>query len=396
MAHPDITVVGGGIVGLASALACQDMGAKVLVLEQEDRLGQHQTGRNSGVIHAGVYYAPHSLKAAFCREGSQAMRGFCDEHGIAHETCGKLIVATEPNELPAMETLFTRASANNIRITRLSADDAHRMEPNIRAIGALFLPDTGIVDFGRVAEKMAALIVARGGKIRTATRVTGGHETATGVVLTTSAGEISSSRAVFCAGLWADRLARRFGAIPQSGPFRIIPFRGEYFRIINQPADLVRHLIYPVPDPRRPFLGVHLTRKMDGGFTVGPNAVLAMARAGYAKTAISPRDLSDALLWPGFWRMLAHNAVPAISELSASVLRRLYLRKVRRYCDRIALADLTPYRPGIRAQAVGADGRLIDDFLFAQTPHTLHVCNAPSPAATSALPIGRHIAARIM
>ncbi|MFD1881523.1 L-2-hydroxyglutarate oxidase [Paracoccus pacificus] len=392
--YPDLVIVGGGIVGLATGLAAQSRwpGARILILEQEERVGLHQTGRNSGVIHAGVYYAPGSLKAQFCRIGAADMRAFCDANGIPHQTCGKLIVATEPGELPRMRALLERARANGIRIEEIAAEDARRMEPNIRSIGALLSPDTGIVDFGVVAARMAQIFTAAGGTIRTGARVTGGRETGAQVELDLGSERIRAGRAVFCAGLWADRLARAFGA-PE--PFRIIPFRGEYFRIRNQPADLVSHLIYPVPDPERPFLGVHLTRKMDGGFTVGPNAVLAGARDGYSRLRVSPRDMAEAVTYPGFWRMLARNAGPAMGELAGSVSKRLYLRKVQRYCPRVGLTDLTPYRAGIRAQAVAPDGRLIDDFLFARTPRTLHVCNAPSPAATSSLPIGRYIVSKL-
>ncbi|MDO5630266.1 MAG: L-2-hydroxyglutarate oxidase [Paracoccus sp. (in: a-proteobacteria)] len=392
--HPDLVVVGGGILGLATAFEAQqrDPAARVLVLEQEHQLASHQTGRNSGVIHAGVYYPAGSLKARFCREGAEATRAFCDAEDIRHDTCGKLIVATTETEIPRMQALLERARANGIDIAPVSGDEARRLEPNIQVTAALISPATGITDFGAIARRMAERIVQAGGVIRSGVTVTGGTETAQDVRLTTSDGPLTAGRVVFCCGLWADRMARQFGACPETAPdFRIIPFRGEYFRILNQPPDLVRHLIYPVPDPERPFLGVHLTRKLDGGFTVGPNAVLVGARDGYSKIRLSPRDLTDALAFSGFWRMLWRNAGPAASELAGSLSRRLYLQKVRRYCPQIRLADLTPYRPGIRAQAVAADGRLIDDFLFARTPRTLHVCNAPSPAATSAFPIAAHI-----
>ncbi|HEX9858025.1 MAG TPA: L-2-hydroxyglutarate oxidase [Paracoccaceae bacterium] len=395
MTTADFAIVGGGIVGLATALRLQSLhpGAKVLLLEKENAVARHQTGHNSGVIHAGVYYAPGSLKARFCREGVAAMRGFCDEHGIAHQTCGKLIVATDATEAERLGALETRARANGILIERLSGEDARRLEPNISAVAALLSSTTGIVDFGTVAARMAALFEGRGGVIRLNAQVTGGAETTGGVTLHTDGGEVAAGKAVFCAGLHADRMARAFGAAPD---FRIIPFRGEYFAIRNQPPDLVRHLIYPVPDPARPFLGVHLTRKMAGGFTVGPNAVLAMAREGYAKTDVSLRDTAESLGYPGFWRLLARNFGPAIGEFSASALKSLYLRKVQKYCARITLGDLAPYKAGVRAQAVGRDGRLIDDFLFAQTRHSLHLCNAPSPAATSALPIAEHIVSALL
>jgi L-2-hydroxyglutarate oxidase len=391
----DLIIVGGGIVGLATAIEVQrrQPGARLLVLEKESAPALHQTGRNSGVIHAGVYYAPGSLKARFCREGAAATRAFCQEHGLAFEDCGKLIVATDPAELPRMEALFQRAKHNGIRIEALDADEARRREPNIAAVGALWSPDTGIVDFAAVARKMAEVFMARGGQIETGVMVHAGQENGAGLVLRTSMGPVAAAKAVFCAGLHADRMARAMGLDPD---FRIIPFRVEYFAIKNQPDDLVNCLIYPVPDPERPFLGVHLTRKMGGGFTVGPNAVLALSREGYTKTTLSLRDLAESLRWPGFWRMLGRNAGAAAGELAASASRRLYLRKVQRYCARIALRDLAPYRPGVRAQAVARDGRLIDDFLFLETPNTLHVCNAPSPAATSAIPIGAHIASRLL
>lgn len=391
----DFLIVGAGIVGLASGLELQRRmpRARIVVLEKENAPALHQTGRNSGVIHAGVYYAPGSLKARFCREGAAATRAFCDEHGIAHETCGKLIVATDEGELPRMQALFDRATANGIRISQMDAQEARKKAPNISTVGALWSPDTGIVDYAAVARKMAEIFTAKGGEVQTGVRVTGGVESASGVVLHSNRGDIGAAKAVFCVGLHADRMAQAMGLTPD---FRIIPFRGEYFAIKNQPADLVPCLIYPVPDPERPFLGVHLTRKMGGGFTVGPNAVLAMAREGYGKAQLSPRDLADSLLWPGFWPMLRRNARPALDEAIASASRRLYLRKVRRYCPRITLGDLAPYRPGVRAQAVARDGRLIDDFLFLDSAHCLHVCNAPSPAATSAIPIAAHIADRLL
>lgn len=390
METADFVVVGGGIVGLASALRLQERHpySRILLLEKEPAIARHQTGRNSGVIHAGVYYAPGSLKARFCREGAAATRAFCAEHAIPYEDCGKLIVATDEAELPRMAALETRARANDLTIERLSGDEARKWEPNIRSVAALWSPDTGIVDYGAVASQMAALFTGRGGEIRLDALVTGGHETAQGVTITTKTGSVSAGKAVLCGGLHADRLAMEFGLDPQ---FRIIPFRGEYFAIQNQPADLVRRLIYPVPDPERPFLGVHLTRKMGGGFTVGPNAVLAMKREGYAKSDISVGDLMQALAWPGFWRVVAKNFGPAMGEMAASVAKPLYLRKVRRYCDRISGRDLVPYKSGVRAQAVARDGKLIDDFLFLSGAHSLHVCNAPSPAATASLPIAAHI-----
>ena len=396
----DVIVVGGGIVGLATALEVQRrMGsrARILLLEKEDQLALHQTGRNSGVIHAGVYYAPGSLKARFCRAGVAATRAFCDDHAIPYQICGKLIVATDGNEVVRLRALQDRAEANGIPITALTGAEARALEPNIRAEAALLSPTTGIVDYAQVARRMAALFVERGGTIRTGVRVTGGGDVPGGVILRSPEGPMTAAKAVICAGLQADRLAQAFGARADGGTdFRIVPFRGDYFRLRHQPDNLVRHLIYPVPDPERPFLGVHLTRKMDGGFTVGPSAVLAGGRETYAKLGLAPRDLAGALAYPGFWRVVGRNFAPAMGELAGALVPRLYLNKVRRYCDRIAGRDLAPYRAGIRAQAVARDGRLIDDFLFAETANSLHVCNAPSPAATAAIPIAAHIADRLL
>ncbi|MDB6178405.1 L-2-hydroxyglutarate oxidase [Paracoccus sp. Z330] len=391
----DYLIVGGGIVGLAAGRSLQQAHprSRILLLEKEEAVARHQSGRNSGVIHAGVYYAPGSLKAQFCREGKQEMRRYCEEHGVRVEACGKLIVAVDEAETVRLQALEDRARANGIEIERLTRAEARQAEPNIKAEAALLSPSTCIVDFAEVARLMAREFEAAGGTIAFDHEVIGGSEQANGVTVLTTRDQFVAGKAIFCAGLQADRMAKTFGA---EIDFRIVPFRGEYFRVNNQPDDFVRHLIYPVPDPARPFLGVHLTRKMDGGFTVGPNAVLAMAREGYGKMDIRLRDLADSMSYRGFWRLVAANAGSAMSELSASALKRLYLRRVQRYCDHIRLQDLSRYRPGIRAQAVRPDGTLVDDFLFARTRHTLHVCNAPSPAATSSLPIGRHIAQSLL
>lgn len=390
----DFTVVGAGIVGLATARRLQEVhpGARIAVIEKEPDPALHQSGRNSGVIHAGVYYAPGSHKAHFCRMGVVATRAYCDEHGLPYEICGKLIVATDAAEAGRLQALHQRATANGIQIEALTGDEARKLEPHIRAEAALLSPTTGITDFAAIARHMAKMFVSDGGQLRLDEAVTGGAEAAGGVTLHTTKAEISAGKAVFCAGLGSDRMARAFGA---KIDFRVIPFRGEYFRIQNRPPDFVRHLIYPVPNPARPFLGVHLTRKMDGGFTVGPNAVLAGAREGYGRWDVNPRDLGESLAYPGFWRLVARNFAPAMGEVAASVSKRLYLARVRRYCADIGMKDLAPYKPGIRAQAVGRDGRMIDDFLFVDTDHTLHVCNAPSPAATSAIPIAAHIVTRL-
>lgn len=391
----DFAIIGGGIVGLATAseVLRRHPTARVVLVEKDPVVALHQTGRNSGVIHAGVYYAPNSLKARFCRQGAAATKAFCDTHYLPYETCGKLIVATEEVELARMDALFHRAVANGLTIERLDQDDARRQEPNIRSVGALWSPDTGIVDFAVVARKMADLFVADGGELLTGAQVIGGVENAHGVVLYVGKEEIAAAKAVFCCGLHSDRVARMMGLDPD---FRIIPFRGEYFRLVNQSDDLVRTLIYPVPDPERPFLGVHLTRKMEGGFTVGPNAVLAAKREGYRRSDVSLSDLTSTIAWPGFWAMLARNFRPAVDELRSSISQQHYLRKVQRYCPQIKPSDLAPYRSGVRAQAVSSKGKLIDDFHFLKGRHSLHVCNAPSPAATASLPIAAYIVDQLL
>lgn len=393
-ATADVAVIGAGIVGLATAVALQDRlpGAKIVVLDKEDAVARHQSGRNSGVIHAGVYYAPGSLKARFCRAGVARTEAFCAEHDIPFERCGKVIVATTPAEEVRMQALGARARQNGIEIEDIDADTLHKMEPHITGRTALFSPSTGIVDYGRITQVLAGLFQARGGDLRLGVSVVSGTETAASVRIETSDGALDVGRVVACAGVQSDRIIRAFGAEPG---YRVVPFRGEYFRLLNQPDDLVRHLIYPVPDPERPFLGVHLTRKLDGGFTVGPNAVLAFDREGY-DGGLSLRDTAQTFAYGGFWRMLAKNFAPAMSELSASALKRLYLKRVQTYCPRITLDDLGPYRPGIRAQAVAPDGRIIDDFLFVQTDRSLHVGNAPSPAATACFPIADHIVAQLL
>ncbi|MBV6632693.1 MAG: L-2-hydroxyglutarate oxidase [Alphaproteobacteria bacterium] len=390
----DILIIGAGIIGMATALELQARNpkTKITVLEKEAGPAAHQSGHNSGVIHAGVYYAPGSLKAQFCRAGVPATEAFCAEHGVAHERLGKLIVATNDAEVARMKKLGERARQNSIVIEDVDEAGIRQIEPHINGLAALYSPSTGIADYKRMTEVMAKLFTARGGEVRYGEQVRTGTETQSAVLVGTDKALIDADRVVVCAGLHSDRLIRAFGYKPG---YRVIPFRGEYFRLQNQPEDLVRHLIYPVPDPERPFLGVHITRKLDGGFTVGPNAVLAFKREGYRLADISARDMASTLSYGGFWRMLAQNASSAISELTASASRRLYLKQVRKYCSRIQLADLTHYPAGVRAQAVAPDGKIIDDFLFVESERCLHVGNAPSPAATSAIPIAEYIADRL-
>lgn len=390
----DILILGGGIIGMATALELQsrDSAAKITVLEKEAAPAVHQSGHNSGVIHAGVYYAPGSMKARFCRAGVHATEAFCTEHGVPFDKIGKLIVATSEAEMTRLSALGLRARSNGIEIQDVDEAALRRMEPHINGRAALFSPSTGITDYKQMTAVMADLFAQRGGRIRYGEQVVAGQETSSHVAVTTAKGEIQAGRVVTCAGLHSDRVIRAFAQDPG---YRVVPFRGEFFRLLNQPDDLVRHLIYPVPDPERPFLGVHLTRKIAGGFTVGPNAVLAFKREGYKLTDFSAKDLAETFGYAGFWRMLARNSGSAMSELTASMSKRAYLKRIHKYCSHIQLKDLAPYPAGVRAQAVAPDGTIIDDFLFVRSARCLHVGNAPSPAATAAFPIAEHIASAL-
>jgi L-2-hydroxyglutarate oxidase len=390
----DTIIIGGGILGLSTAMqlirAYPDK--KMLLVEKEDGPARHQTGHNSGVIHAGVYYTPGSLKARFCLEGNQATKAFCDEHDIAYDECGKLLVATDDLELQRMQALWERTEANGLERHWLTADELHEREPNITGVGGIFVPSSGIVNYAEVATAMGREFEAAGGEIRYSTSVTGLSERTNEVVVSTDQGDFSTRFMVSCSGLMADRVVRMLGIEPD---FTICPFRGEYYRLPAQHNQIVNHLIYPIPDPSMPFLGVHLTRMIDGSVTVGPNAVLAWKREGYRKTDISFSDTLAMFRHSGIRQVLKDNLRPGLIELKNSLYKKGYLEQVRKYCPSLMLADLEPYPAGVRAQAVSNDGKLIDDFLFVNTPRTVNVCNAPSPAATSAIPIGAHIVEKV-
>jgi L-2-hydroxyglutarate oxidase len=390
----DVAVIGGGIVALATAVALLEQfpGSGLVVLEKETGVGRHQTGHNSGVIHAGIYYAPGSLKARLCREGAEATKAFCADNGIPFETCGKLLVATTPAELERMADLQDRAGINGIACERLSAAELVEREPNVVGQGALFVPGTGIVDYRRVCEALRQQVVRLGGEVEVGAEVDRLAETAAAVEVGAGDRAWTAGQLVACAGLQADRVARLGGLDPE---FRIVPFRGEYHRLPDSKNDIVRSLIYPIPDPALPFLGIHLTRMIDGHVTVGPNAVLGLAREGYAKKAVNRHDIVDMVRFPGFWRVIRANLRSGAVEMRNSLWKRGYLEECRKYCPSLSVDDLLPYEAGIRAQAVHRDGSLEHDFLFAETDRMVHVCNAPSPAATSALPIGRTIAERV-
>jgi L-2-hydroxyglutarate oxidase len=388
-------VVGGGIVGLATAhalLECRP-DARLILLEKEPESARHQTGHNSGVIHAGVYYAPGSLKARLCREGNEATRRFCERHGVPFEVCGKLVVATSALEAERLTALRDRCRANRIDVEELTGGELREVEPHIRGVAALRVPSTGIVDYRKICAALARELTDRGATLRFGFEVRTIREERGGVTIASSGEAVRVGHLVACAGLQSDRLARVAGLKPAA---RIVPFRGEYFRLSPAKARLIEHLIYPVPDPRLPFLGVHLTRMIDGGITVGPNAVLGLARERYAHWGFDLRDAVDALAYPGLWRMLARHWRSAIAELAGSLSKSRYLEQCRKYCPQLTLDDLEPYPAGIRAQAMLADGTLVHDFLFAETARMVHVLNAPSPAATAALPIGRMVAAKVV
>lgn len=390
----DFIIIGGGIIGMSTAMqllrAYPDR--RMLLLEKESAPARHQTGHNSGVIHAGVYYTPGSLKAKFCLAGNRATKAFCTENGIRFDECGKLLVATNELEMQRMKALWERTAANGLEREWLSAEQLREREPNITGIGGIFVPSSGIVSYAEVTAAMAREFQMRGGEIRYGTEVIGLDERPTEMVVKTSAGEFCSRFMVSCSGLMADRVVRMLGLDPG---FSICPFRGEYYLLPAEHNRIVNHLIYPIPDPSMPFLGVHLTRMIDGTVTVGPNAVLALKREGYRKRDISLSDTFAMLTDPGILKVLKNNLRPGLVEMRNSLFKRGYLQEVRKYCPSIELKDLKPYPAGVRAQAVSREGKLIEDFLFRNTRRSVNVCNAPSPAATSAIPIGAYIIEQI-
>ncbi len=390
-----VAVIGGGIVGLATARALLAAGReRVIVLEAEPEVARHQSGRNSGVIHSGIYYEPNSLKARLCAEGRRELESFCDQRGIAYRRCGKLIVATEDSDLGALDDLQCRGQANGLTgVRRLGADEMREVEPHVRGASALLVPETGVVDFAAVTRELAVELEERGGELSTDRGVLGVVTQGDGVTVVTAGNPVHAEQLVNCAGLQSDRVARLCGLEPG---VRIIPFRGLYYLLKSESRRLVRSLIYPVPDPRLPFLGVHLTRTIDGKVMAGPNAVLALSRDGYERGSFSLRDTSAVLAYPGFWRMAARWWRTGVEEVRRSLSRADYAQSLRRLVPEIRTEDLEPLRGGIRAQAVDRQGRLVDDFHIEHGERTIHVLNAPSPAATAALAIGRAIAEMVI
>jgi L-2-hydroxyglutarate oxidase len=390
----DVIVVGGGIVGLATAMSLAEQhNQRVLVLEAEDRLAVHQTGHNSGVIHAGLYYKPGSLKAQLCRRGLDAMYRFCQEEAIAHRRCGKLVVATEASQLPRLEALVERGTANGVVFRRIGPEELREHEPEVAGIAGLWVEETGVVSYPQVAEVMARRIHERDGEVKTGHRVTGIRRQGNTIVVESSRGAFEAKRLVNCAGLQCDRITRMAGYDPG---VRIVPFRGEYYTLRPERAHMVRGLIYPVPDPALPFLGVHFTRGIDDVVEAGPNAVLALQREGYRWSNISPRDIADWMAFPGFWKMARVQWKNGVTEVRRSLSRARFLASLQTLLPNLTDADIAPGGSGVRAQAVDRSGKLLDDFSLQDGPGMLHVLNAPSPAATASLAIGSTLAERVM
>jgi L-2-hydroxyglutarate oxidase LhgO len=394
MQHSDLLIIGGGIVGLATAFRFLERfpARRVIVLEKEAALAQHQTGHNSGVLHSGIYYRPGSLKAQNCRAGKLAMEDFCRREGIPFEICGKVIVAVDDSELVRLEKILANGQANGVACQRIDAGRLHELEPHVAGVAAIHVPETGIVDFGLVANRLAQRISEQGGTIMTGAKAMAIRHSADEVAVQTTAGEFAARHVINCAGLFSDRVARLGGSTPSA---KIVPFRGEYYTLRPEAQHLVKTLIYPVPDPSFPFLGVHFTRRISGEVECGPNAVLAFAREGYRKWNVDPRDLAETLTYGGFWKLARRHWRAGAGEMWRSLSKRAFVRALQRLVPAIDTHHLDPAPAGVRAQAVDHDGCTVDDFLIENADHVTSVCNAPSPAATSSLNIGRLIVDQI-
>jgi (S)-2-hydroxyglutarate dehydrogenase len=387
----DVAIVGAGIIGLATGMKLVEAhpGISAVVLEKEDRIAAHQTGHNSGVIHSGIYYGSKSLKARLCVSGARELVAFCREHGVAHEICGKVIVATRAEELAALDELYRRGTENEVPGLRmLDRDEVREIEPHVRCIRGLLVPGTGIVDFTEVAKAYADVFYAAGGKIKLGRKVFRVKVESGGVRIWTTGGEVFARSLINCAGLYSDQVASMGGFVP---PCRIVPFRGEYYRIKPERGYLVKNLVYPVPDPGFPFLGVHFTRMIDGKVEAGPNAVLAFAREGYNRSKIDPGELIGILCYGGFRRLVSRYWKHGMAEMARSLSKKLFAKSLRELIPEVSEQDLAPGGAGVRAQAVSPEGRLLDDFVILRDERMVHVLNAPSPAATSSAAIGAHI-----
>ncbi|MFQ3544336.1 L-2-hydroxyglutarate oxidase [Halobacillus rhizosphaerae] len=383
-------IIGGGIVGLSTAysLVQKYPQAKIAVIEKEVEWASHQTGRNSGVIHSGVYYKPGSLKARMAKQGSASMVAFCKAHDIKHEVCGKVLVATEQEELPRMEALYERVQKNKLNVTKITREELLEIEPHVNGLAALKVPTTGIVDYKQVTETLASLIQEAGVDLFLGTKVKNLEEVQEEVVIDTNQGSFKSKYLINCAGLHSDRLVKMANIHTD---LKIVPFRGEYFTLAKEKRHLVKGLIYPIPNPDFPFLGVHLTRMIDGSVHAGPNAVLSLKREGYHKTSFNPKDAMDIFTYPGFWKMAESNMKEGWKEIVRSFHKKTFVKSLQRLVPELEAKDVIPTHAGVRAQAMLKDGKLVDDFYIIRGKRSIHVCNAPSPAATASLEIGKEI-----
>jgi L-2-hydroxyglutarate oxidase len=390
----DQVIIGGGIVGLATAmqLAQRNPHERILLLEKENDIAAHQTSHNSGVIHSGIYYKPGSFKAKFSRAGSRSMVEFCQQHDLPHEVCGKVIVATKQQELPRLEMLYQRGLENGIPVTKLSGEEVQEIEPHVRCLAGIRVDSTGIVNYKQVCQKYAEILRDRDGTLQFNTQVTHIKETSEGYVIKTNQGDFEGRFLINCTGLYSDRVAKLGGVNPQA---KIIPFRGEYYELKPEKRYLVKNLIYPVPNPNFPFLGVHFTRMIDGSVHAGPNAVLSFKREGYQKTDFDLRDLAESLTYPGLWKLAAQYGAIGMAEMIRSWSQTAFVRSLQQLIPEVQAEDVIPIDAGVRAQALMPSGKLVDDFLIVEGHQALHVCNAPSPAATASLEIGKAIAERV-
>jgi L-2-hydroxyglutarate oxidase len=390
----DVAVIGGGLVGLSAAwaMAKRFPQASIALMEKEPGWARHQSGHNSGVIHSGIYYKPGSLKARYAQDGGATLVELCQEHGVRHEICGKVLVATEQGELGQLEILYRRGLENGLEVEKLNPEELRKVEPHVRGLAGIWVPSAGIVDYAAVARLLARLVEKSGGTLLPGAavgRIVGRSDS---IVMDTGPGPmVHASLLVNCAGLHSDRIAALCGVDPG---MKIVPFRGEYYVLRRERRHLVRNLIYPVPDPKFPFLGVHFTRTVDGEVEAGPNAVLGLSREAYAKTDVNVRDLLETLGYPAFWRLATAHWRTGLAEVRRSLSRRGFARDLQKLVPAVGEKDLVPAPAGVRAQAVSRDGRLVDDFVIVEGERSIHVCNAPSPAATACLPIGEAIAVR--
>ncbi|MGB3754794.1 MAG: L-2-hydroxyglutarate oxidase [Rivularia sp. (in: cyanobacteria)] len=390
----DFVIVGGGIVGLSTSMALGKRypKARILVLEKENQVAFHQTGNNSGVIHSGIYYKPGSFKAKFSREGCRSMVQFCQEHGIDHEVCGKVIVATSPEQLPRLENLYKRGLENGLDVKKITSEEVKEKEPHVKSVAGIWVASTGIVNYKQVCQKYAEIIQQQGGEIKFNTKVYKIVASGQNQVLETNNGSFETRFVINCAGLHSDRVAKLGKVDPQA---KIVPFRGEYYEFIPEKRHLVKGLIYPVPNPDFPFLGVHFTRMIDGTVHAGPNAVLSLKREGYKKTDFNLRDFAEVMSYPGFWKLAAKHSDEGIKEIIRSFSKAAFVKSMQELIPEVRSSDVIPTHAGVRAQALMNDGKLVDDFLIVKGQNSVHVCNAPSPAATSSIEIGKAVVAEI-